>query len=134
MKLFVIAVLVCGIGSPLRGADNDTTKGLLKGRFWVPMGGSTPAEHKGGMVAKWFWLLAVKDTLKDRAPQELASYIPESLNGAETSDALDAFYGVPENLPVPIIWALSVVSLRAKGGTAAEVDALTARCRKRAAE
>lgn len=133
VRPLVVAMLAFVIvGSPLYGADNDTTKGRLNGRFWTMMSATSSSEQKGAMVVKWIFLSGVKDALEEKAPQELGSYIPESLTDKETADALDVFYKVPENLPVPIIWALSVVSLRAKGGSAVEVEALTARWRKRA--
>lgn len=43
------------------------------------------------------------------------------------------FIKIPENLRVPIVWAMLVVSLRAQGGSLADVEKLTAVCRKRAA-
>lgn len=78
--------------------------------------------------------LGSEDALREKAPGALNSYVAENLTDIEMGDAVDVFYKAPENLPVPIMWALSVVSLRAKGGSVAEVDALTAKCRKRAAE
>jgi len=137
MKFFVIAILACGIGSPSRAADNpaDTsgsTHGLSNGRFWVSMEHSL--DQEGIPLAKVAFVSGVSDALSDAARDDYYSYLGKGMTAHETIDALDAFYKVPENLRVPIVWALSVVSLRAKGGSAAEVDALTAKCRKRAAE
>jgi|CZKX01.1.fsa_nt_gi hypothetical protein len=75
MKLFAIALLVCGIGLPLRGADNDTTNGLLNGRFWVGMSGK-PSERKGGLVAKWIFLSGVKTRSERRRRERLIHTSP----------------------------------------------------------
>jgi hypothetical protein len=139
MRCFVVAALACGIiGSPLcaaEGADSGRTLGdqrtatLLNGRFW--MGLADLGEDV--ILFKTVFVMAATDGLSETPPQKRSLYIPGSLTNAETVAALDAFYKVPENLPVPVMWALSVVSLRAKGGSQADVEALAARCRKRAA-
>ena len=103
----------------------ETTHGLYNGRFWGTL------ERKADL--KLVFLLGVNDALTDGAPEHYDVYLPKGVTNRETIQAVDVFYVTPENLRVPIMWALSVVSLRAKGGSTEEVEALTARCRKRAA-
>lgn len=113
-NLFVIAVLACRIiGSPLRGADNDSeTHGLSNGRFWVtieqewrepdgrqaqvPEGslrGVRLSRAQGAIAAfKLAFVSGVADMLANSAPQDYYFYLPKGVTRHETTEALDAFY------------------------------------------
>jgi hypothetical protein len=155
MKLLVFGALACCIsGSSLCGADNETeTHGLCNGRFWVSIeeswrapdgsvshtpegslrGVRLPPGQAAVLLFKMAFVSGVNDALAVSAPQDYYTYHAEGVTIKEIIGGLDAFFKVPENLRVPIVWAMSVVSLRAQGATFENVEKLTAEYRKRAA-
>lgn len=50
------------------------------------------------------------------------TYFPQSLSGDELVTAIDRFYEQPENLPIPIMQAMRIVTLRANGEDPTSVD------------
>jgi hypothetical protein len=116
--------------------NDESTHGQLNGRYWVGLEDSTA---KGGnaefaLLIKAFFLQGLKEGIKEvGTPEQRAAYIAHSLSTQEITKALDEFYKIPENLPVPITWGLRVVALRAKGGDAVAVDKLVAGFRKASA-
>jgi hypothetical protein len=130
---FIVRQMVCGC---LRRGHRWVRRahGHLNGRFWVlldDMHKVQPGETTG--VIKRLLLMRMKDAVEEVAtPEQRATYIAESLHVEKIGEALDGFYQTPENLPVPIVWALRVVALRAKGADLAEVERVIAQCRKAA--
>ena len=131
---FIVRQLVCGC---LRRGHTWLRRahGHVNGRFWVLLDdthGARPGEAAG--IIKGLLLMGMKDAVAEAGtPAQRATYFAESLNVEEIGKALDGFFNAPENLPVPIVWALRVVAMRAKGADLAEVEKATAQCRKKAA-
>lgn len=130
---FIVRQMVCGC---LRRGHTWLRRahGHVNGRFWVLLDdthGARPGEATG--IIKGLLLMGMKDAVEEvGTPEQRAAHIAESLNVEEIGKALDVFYKAPENLPVPIVWALRVVALRAKGADLAEVEKVIAQCRKAA--
>lgn len=53
---------------------------------------------------------------------EYHTYFPASLKPDEFVKAVDAFYDQPENLPIPIMQAMRIVTLKANGEDPAAID------------
>jgi len=49
-------------------------------------------------------------------------YYPASLGPSEFIKAIDRFYEQPENLPIPIMQAMRMVTARANGGDPAAIE------------
>ena len=49
------------------------------------------------------------------SPAIIPLYFPKNLNAGEFSSAIDSFYRDAENIPIPIIYAMGLVTLSANG-------------------
>jgi hypothetical protein len=62
------------------------------------------------------------------------AYFPRNLHADKIAEAVDKFYSQPENLPIPIVGAFLVVSLRAGGTSDKFVDEIISDMRETAAK
>lgn len=153
--LRLVVVLALSAACALGGSDAVETKGLGNGRFWVSIeqrwlmadgsvprlpegslrGVTLPPAQAGAFLFKMAYVSGVSDAALSSGQEDY--YFAVHANGVSTMEimlGLDAFYKTPENLRVPIVWAMTVVSLRARGGTFENVEELIALLRKRSAE
>lgn len=116
----------------LAGAFDPTTvrtAGMSNGRYWKTLS----AEDKV------IWFLAYADGVAGGAMffgggmQKAATILPMQLTPAESREALDRFYDLPENLPLPLSAGIFLVSFKASGAEVKAVEDLTAQFRRAAA-
>jgi hypothetical protein len=113
------------------------TSGYINGRYWSTL----------SLDAKATYLIAIGEAMT-----EVVAYAPKNcgcildatiaalgaLSGGtsssylEISESLDLFYKEPANRPIPVIKALTYVTLKLKGGTSRELDDLVSKLRKEA--
>ena len=89
---------------PAHGEGNLKTDGLYNGRAWLGM-------HATERVV---FITGAREALA-ASPAIIPLYFPKNLNAGEFSSALDSFYGDAESVPIPIIYAMGLVTLRANG-------------------
>lgn len=80
--------------------------GIANGRIWSAL----PPDRRN------WWILGQIDaarTILD--PKEASKYDPHTLSIPETVAGVDRFYQEPENLPIPIMYALFFVTMKANG-------------------
>jgi hypothetical protein len=65
---------------------------------------------------------------------DFKKYFPQTLNFGESVKALDIFYEEPANVPIPVIWALRLITMKANGADPEAVERMTASIRRQAAE
>jgi hypothetical protein len=116
--LLVVALAVCGLG------QNTTTNQLGNGRLWKAIAGEAPktAYLAGYLNGITFALGSTPPTKGQSLEENLKSInelrsrlFPFGLTVNEVKTALDRFYDTPENLPIPIANALTIISGRASG-------------------
>src|ERR1700733_9698429 len=61
------------------------------------------------------------------------TYFPQSLDAKEFVKAIDQFYNQPENLPIPIMQAMRVITMRSAGADPITIETEIAALRKDAA-
>jgi hypothetical protein len=112
-------------------ADPTRTGGVSNGRFWKVLGDD----------AKFVWLTAYHDGLTNglaasRAAEgkdiniRIAVWFPSSLTWADTRAAVDQFYLVPENAPIPLNGALKIICSKSRGADKVAIEQETAEWRK----
>jgi hypothetical protein len=79
--------------------------GISNGRAW----------QAGTQTAKIYYIRGAFDALLVAAFSEQSQYFPANLVARELAKAVDHFYEEPENLPIPIVKALRLVTMRARG-------------------
>src|SRR5271166_4287768 len=79
------------------------TWGNLNGRAWNVFPQSD----------KISYLTGASEVLKLLEQKSFLEYFPWSLKAGEFSKAIDRFYEVQENLPIPVVLALKVVTMKA---------------------
>lgn len=101
-------------GVASRPASRDThTYGALNGRVW----------KAASQDANLAYLAGLKEALALEAPEKLPAYCPPGLTALEFQTAVDQFYAQPENLLVPIVQSLRIVSMKVAGASASDIDA-----------
>jgi hypothetical protein len=93
--------------------ENTNTYGLINGRMWRIMSPDSKLMYLTG-VAEGMIRLSSK--------QFSDSYKPGELNAGEVREAVDRFFSEPENVLIPAIDALHVVSMKADGRPQPEID------------
>jgi hypothetical protein len=83
---------------------------------------------------KFQYLLGATDAILEAAPGKYSKYfdVQSSLTFGEFVNAIDRFYKEPENLPIPIVWAARVVTMRTNGATEKELDQVVSSMRRQA--
>jgi len=138
-----VALLSALLAFSVNGADLDDTEktcGRLNGRFW----------NQGPQGFKLGFIMGFNETLSELSrhdPTTAEATLPYLAAGpdghghfrtllsyGETVKAIDQFYDVPENLAVPIMDAVRVISRRTEGTEPAEVEKQIAVSRKWAAD
>lgn len=119
--LLVIAFAVCGWGQNPSAAPTST-KGFYNGRFWKSLDVSSKlmflaGYNNGATLASTF--AAADFASFQRVTKQV---LPSTLSGYEVSAALDRFYDTPENAPIAIAWALTVISDKASGADDASIQ------------
>jgi hypothetical protein len=117
LTLFAAAALV---GSP----EGMITNGLFNGRFWRAAGDVAKVSYMQGIVAalsrvKFRSLNGPCDAESDRV---LKAYMLPQGAVADAEEGVDRFYEEPENLLIPIIDALEIVSAKARGVPQVVID------------
>jgi hypothetical protein len=105
-------------------SDDPTwqTHGLCNGRAWQV---ATQGE-------KIYYTTGASEVLIVAARAEHPRYFPQSLNAAEFTKAVDRFYQEPENLPIPIVKTLQLVTMKANGDDPGVIDKAVATERRAA--
>ena len=115
----ILAASACVAQTP--ALDRPThTFGQANGRMWQSFNSGE----------KLVYVLAVTDTLLSATPSDLRDYIPKTLNFGEVVSAVDLFYQEPENMPISILQAMRVVTLKANGASPAVIEETKATIRK----
>lgn len=115
--ILALTVSCCAYGQDVNAIR---TGGLFNGRFW----------NAASVEGRLGYLMGFNDALGARGSDgSAARYLP-TLNFAEQQTAVTRFYQEPENLAIPILGALEVITLKVKGGDQSAIDALLARHRK----
>lgn len=100
------------------------TYGICNGRAWQTF------PHSEKIV----YTTAASEALVVAAATEHPVYFTYNLSGEEFVKAVDRFYQEPENLPIPIMHALKLVTLKADGEDPDRIAKLVATERRRAVE
>jgi hypothetical protein len=126
MRFVLPAVLICLplIAQPPQNTDPSTTLGLRNGRVWNAL---TADE-------RILFLTGASNILIGINSDEFSNYFPGGLTAGEFAKAVNQFYGDPTNLPIPIVYAMRVVTLKASGATASAVEDLTAFMRSKSTQ
>jgi hypothetical protein len=66
--------------------------------------------------------MGFNEALGIEAAAAQSGYFAPAMTFAEVPDAVDRFYGEPENLPIPILAALKIVAMTAKGIPQPQID------------
>lgn len=96
------------------------TWGFLNGRGWQAI---APG-------AKFIYVFGVSEGLLAEARSSRANYLPDNLVLAEIQQGVDRFYIEPENILIPIIQALKIVTMKAAGASQSDIDAMLSLQRK----
>jgi hypothetical protein len=90
-----------------------TTYGDINGRAW----------NEASKDAKLFYLMGVAEGIVRVSPDVFTkTYMAGTLSNDEVRTAIDRFFGEPENLLIPIIDALHIVSMKTNGALQSEID------------
>ena len=99
--------------------DPFFTLGRLNGRFWRILSGS---------AEKLLYLNGSRDAFLVSPPSaDTGTYFPQILTVAEFSAGIDRFYEEPANRPIPIIYAMGFVTMKADGVDPIEISKSLAR-------
>lgn len=95
------------------------TLGLVNGRFWLAL------SHHDGRAG---YLIGFHEAITSAFgvtldPHASSMFFSSNMTFAEIEKAVDRFYESPEYLPIPIMAALRIVSMKASGAPQAEIDA-----------
>jgi len=92
------------------------TNGTANGRFWNDLAPNQKSAYLNGL---WDGLAQAKGFLN---AANVESLYPLGLTNGEIDKALDRFYDTPENIQVPIGWALVICRQRLQGVDESEVQ------------
>ena len=120
--VLVLMALPCGAQTAIEVAT-WISQGLSSGRTWQRL---TPP-------AKVAYLNGAADALTLLDAGEFLKHVP-ALTPEEVAKALDRFYDESENLPIPILQAMRLVTMKANGAPPADVAEALARTRRLIAE
>jgi len=105
-------LLIVILGLPLAAAppaqDPDMTCGQENGRAWHDMDSPTKVGFILGLRATMAHL-AIRGVVD---LEQRHRYLVDQLTFGETARAVDRFYETPENMPIPILWAMEVIANR----------------------
>jgi len=121
--ILVLTLCASSVCAQSTASENFTAK-MVNGRGWVLMSD----------VQKFTYLTGIKDILFAIQPENAKMFSVDGFRTDETAKSIDLFYAVPENLRIPIVFALSVSSAKFKGASQAQLDTITADLRKTAAQ
>lgn len=137
MKLTLKLVVVTLLSLSLFAENTPPifTHGLANGRYWAMLNKTGKAAwvdgYQTGLQIGAQSMANLSDT--DFEDQSVA-YLPKSLTIGEITGAIDRFYSEPENVLVPVSDAISVVSFKAGGTSASDLDELVTKLRRLAAQ
>jgi hypothetical protein len=121
--LFVAVVALCQSQPPL--ADLPTqTFGQANGRLW----------QARSTQERLVYVIGALDAVMTVSSKELANYLPKSLDYSELVTAIDRFYTEPENIPIPVIHAMRIVTAKTNGASPAVIEDTKAAIRKAIAD
>jgi hypothetical protein len=100
--------------------DTVITAGLFNGRFWVTAESATKTAYLAGYHDHE--IVFSDATAPDVASAEKENALWPPLTIGEISKGLDNFYGQPENLDLPIRFALRVLAMKVVGRPQPEID------------
>jgi hypothetical protein len=124
-------LLIVILGLPLAAAppaqDPDMTCGQENGRAWHDMDSPTKVGFILGLRATMAHL-AIRGVVD---LEQRHRYLVDQLTFGETARAVDRFYETPENMPIPILWAMEVIANRGGGADATTIERMTAFFRTR---
>jgi hypothetical protein len=135
----VVFAIVLAVWQPLNADPPDDwyTDNMLNGRFWNGLKGE-------GEWAQGYFLMGYLDrhNTTDQmgwAPScaldtKEADMWPKKLKVGEVAKLLDRFYDEPENLNIPIRFALHIVATRSAGKSEGQIADETLLCRKLSAD
>ena len=83
---------------------------------------------------KVIFLTGAFEVLQIVSETELIKYFPRNLNHGEFALAVDRFYDVPENLPIPAFYAARAVTMKANGEDPIACEMAVAAMRRAAVE
>lgn len=133
----VVAMFALSFSSNAQDLFGVKTGPYVNGRYWSAL----PVE------AKATYLVAIGEAMTgvvSYAPKNCACLLDATiaalgaLSGGtsssylEIAESLDLFYKEPANRPIPVIKALTYVTLKLKGGTSRELDDLISKLRQEA--
>ena len=135
-RIAVLLLLVCAVQSLGQDVGKGTiTLGMINGRAWQSLSESAKL---GYLVGAFEGLTAAAvradlGTRDNRVYKLRSAWWPQNPRKEEVMEALNRFYAEPENLPVVVIDAITVVVARARGDEAESVEKLVATLRRMAA-
>lgn len=106
--------------SQLGAGENQRTLGFLNGRTWNAANADMKVSYMTGLL-EMIMLTPDADMLK---------YFGRNLTTAENSKAVDRFYEEPENLNIPVPFALQIVAKKANGESPDAVENFAATVRR----
>ena len=104
--------VVHGLSAP---AEDQTTLGFMNGRAWKTASTDMRLSYMVGMAEAT--VLAKADIFR---------YFAKGLKATEDAMAVDKFYEDPGNLPVPVLFAMQIVAMKANGEAPDSVENFTA--------
>ena len=108
----------------LGAADSLVTGRDLNGRGWLNAEG----------YARSMYVSGVQSALHNFPSDNGQLVTPAHMTVGEMCAALERFYAEPENLPVPVVFALGIVTAKAAGTDPATVEKMAATLRRIASE
>jgi|ERR1035438_6235097 hypothetical protein len=120
-KLLALSfLLVINVVAQQTSADNNQTRKMTNGRFWVII----PAMEKTAFVAAALDTIRSIDLANGKVtPEDSSAYIYcPSLTIGEIQKELDAFFADAANAPIPIVRALAWVSSKSRGASREQLD------------
>jgi hypothetical protein len=126
MRIPVFALLLIAMAYGQQ-TSVDRTGNLFNGRAWKSWDAGHDLARSGYLIGVAEATKTVKCISKN---EELSPEFPFVLRPVEIIEALNRFYDDPENMPIPIRWALHIVSLKVNGKTSEEIHATIERLRR----
>jgi hypothetical protein len=143
LRYFVAPLLVAGFccaqSPPTSAADRASTiaswktKGNWNGRFWRSFDAEGQGAFLFGFGEAADLIVSITSGNYENYKRDLPLFWPP-LTHEEIRVSLDRFYDTPENRPITIINALSVVSKRATGSSEDDIQAYVAKLRAAASK
>lgn len=125
LRFLVLAVIA---SSPFAHAQSTVgivrTGEMSNGRMWASM----------SLDIKVMYLTGIKDILIATKPPEETQYLPGRYSVGEVAKSIDRFYDSPENILIPVVFALRVCIMKFNGASPALIDAVEAGMRRMLAE